>query len=136
MKISEIPIAIKFLVLLIISTFFIDQLSSMYDSHWAVAELSFDDPIYLVMTFFWFAVICLICWHTIERKKHIPATIKIIFIIVLIFFIFGLSETDFDLSIFVSFQFLELLLWFSAYLLSANKICSEWFIENDNTELL
>jgi len=136
MKTSDIPIAIKLLLLLVISTFIVDQLSSMFDSHWAMAELTFDDPIYLGLTFLWFAVISFVCWHIIERKKHIPSTIKIIFIIVLIFFIFGVFEADFDLSIFVSFQFLELLLWLTAYLLSNNKLTSEWFIENDETELL
>ena len=136
MKISEIPIAIKLLLLLVISTFIVDQLSSMFDSHWAMAELTFDDPIYLGLTVLWFAVICFVSWHIIERKKHIPSTIKIIFIIVLIFFIFGVFEANFDLSIFISFQFLELLLWLTAYLLSNHKLTSEWFIENDETEIL
>ena len=136
MKISEIPIAIKLLLLLVISTFIVDQLSSMFDSHWAMAELTFDDPIYLGLTALWFAVICFVSCHIIERKKHIPSTIKIIFIIVLIFFIFGVFEANFDLSIFISFQFLELLLWLTAYLLSNHKLTSEWFIENDETEIL
>lgn len=111
------------------STFFIDQFSSFYDAHWEIAELSFDDPIYLGMTVMWLCVVAWICHDIIRRKKHIPSTLLVLTMVVAAFMVFEYLETDGSLNVVISFQFLEVVFWGIAYLIARYKVDVGWFCE-------
>lgn len=120
------PISIKLLIIVIVTTFFIDQLSSLYDAHWQIAELSFNDPIYLTMTIIWLSVIIWICRDIINKKKHIPSTILILFLVVSFFMVYQYIESNEGVNT-ISFQVLEVILWGLAYIIAKYKVGDSWF---------
>lgn len=122
------PVSIKLLIIVIASTFFIDQLSSLYDVHWQIAELSFSDPIYLTMTIIWLSVIIWICRDIINKKKHIPSTILTVFLVVSLFMVYQYVESNERVNT-INFQLLEVILWGIAYIIAKCKVGDSWFCD-------
>lgn len=121
------PTTIKILLVLIASTFFIDQLSSFHDAHWEIAELSFDDPIYLGMSIMWFCIVVWLCVDTLRRKKHIPNTVLTLTILVSLFMTLEVFESEGEFNTLISFQALEVAIWAAVYAIAKYKVEAEWF---------
>lgn len=126
---TKMPSQIITILILLFCTVLVDHLSSFYDAHWEIAELSFDDPIYLGLSVLWAAVVIWLSIDIFKRKKHIPNTLKILCIIVIFFFILEFMEADLISASIISFQFLEIIMWLVAYVLSVSSIGKSWFVE-------
>ena len=126
---SKIPTQIILILILVLSTVVVDQLSSFYDAQWEIAEFSFDDPFYLGFSMFWAAIVIWLSIHIIKRKKHIPNTLLILTIIVGLFFVFDFMDSEYNSVSLISFQFLEIIMWLLAYVISINSSGKEWFVE-------
>lgn len=124
---KSIPIPIKYLLTIVLSTFIIEEIAFLYIFEWNIYEVYIDDPIYIFVTLLWFGIVIWISTDIVRRKKHIPSTIKILFIITLLFYGFDITEYDYT---FFEIMLLSLspLLWLTAWIVSKNNICSEWFV--------
>ena len=125
---KNIPIQILYLLIIIPFTFIVEEIAFLYRFEWDFTEVYLDDPIYLVITSLWLAIVVWVSADIIRRKKHVPNTIKILFIIALLFY--GLDITEFDLTFNeMALNAISALLWLSAYFISNNKSSSEWFVK-------
>lgn len=124
-----LPISIRVLLVIVASTFFIDQFSSFYDAHWEIAELSFDDPTYLGMTIMWLCIVIWVCFDIIKRKKHIPSLLLTFTLVTAAFMIFELLKNEGSASIFISFQLLEVVFWGIAFYVAKYKVERDWFCQ-------
>jgi hypothetical protein len=124
---KSIPIPIKFLLIIVLSTFIIEEIVFLYIFEWNIYEVYVDDPIYIFVTLLWFAIVIWISTDIVRRKKHISNTIKILFIITLLFYGFDITEYDYTFFEIMLLSFSPLL-WLTAWIVSKNNICSEWFV--------
>jgi len=123
------PVQIVIILIVVISTVVVDQLSSFYDAHWEIAEFSIDDPFYLGYSILWAAIVTWLSVHIVKSKKHIPNTLLILSLIIGLFFLFDYMDSEYKTVSLVSFQFLEAIMWLFAYILSQSNCGKEWFVK-------
>ena len=123
------PISIITLYALVISAFIADQLSSLVDAHWQIAEFSYRDPWHIGITIFWGAVIIWILSCIKRKQPSTPKTFLYLGIISAVFLLFEISVSTVSVSsIMSSFQALEGSIWLICYAMCKyNKTLVEWF---------
>jgi len=125
---KNIPVTIIYLLTIIPFTFIVEEIAYLYRFEWNATEVYIDDPVYFGITLLWLGIILWVSTDIIRRKKHIPNTIQILFIITLLFYIFDITEYNYTLYELIIYSFGPFL-WLTAYVVSKNKVCSEWFVK-------
>jgi len=124
-----LPTSIKLLITIIVCTFFIDQFSWHYDTHWEVTGQALNDPVYLGLTIMWLCIVIWICHEIVKRKKHIPGTLLIVAVIVSAFMLIEYIVNENSIGVIVSFQFLEVGFWGMSYFIAKYQVKDKWFFE-------
>ena len=122
------PLTIKYLFILIASTFIAGELLQLYEYDWDVAQVYVNDPVYLFLTLMWLGLILWLLRATTKGKKYIPEIIKILLIITVVFYLLEVYEFDYTF-IEIIIKSAESLLWLATYFVSKNESSSSWFIE-------
>ena len=132
------PISIIILYALVIGAFIADQLSSLMDAHWQIAEFSFRDPWHIGITIFWGVVIIWILSCIKRKQPSTPKTFLYLGFVCIAFLIFEvLDSTQPASAVVFSFQAIEVLIWFICYAISNyNKTLKAWFTPTDHTDRL
>jgi len=125
---KTMPLTIKYLFILIASTFIAGELLQLYEYDWDVAQVYVNDPVYLFLTLMWLGLILWLLRATTKGKKYIPEIIKILLIITVVFYLLEVYEFDYTF-IEIIIKSAESLLWLAAYFVSKNESSSSWFIE-------
>lgn len=130
------PISIIILYALVIGAFIADQLSSLMDTHWQIAELSFRDPWHIGITIFWGSVIIWILSGIRRKQPSTPRTFLYIGFVCIAFLIFEVFDSlPPATAIVFSFQTLEVLIWFICYAMCTyNKTLKVWFSPINHTD--
>ena len=112
-----------------------DQLSSFFDAHWAIAEFSFSDPMYLGMTVLWSGIIIWLSYDLMVRKRNISKDILWVSMISIFFLASEIPSEKLDLSVLISFQGLELVFFALAFGLLKTRSAKAYFLTDKDIEI-